>query len=305
MSALILRRHAPDWASAAAEYTRSGRFDASRLLPRDLPHGFPRDVARRIDFWNQEFDVDYFSCRARLAEISLRSCLAVQDAEVVAVGDVREASRKLRSGRYKLCLFVDDDDWFAPNVVSALRGSVLAADVIRWCAPIFRGALVQRSVPTRFPRWSFRLQRYFFRRGGATRRLLNLWNSRKDRDGLDRESINFLVQTNNYAITNSFLSKGGELAAVIDHVRASEHLLHTDFSIASLPGPVLSLTNKHPCAVTQLPALHGAADSTCFRDRVERFLAEGEQQDLPEAFQWAAGLIAETLDLFSEVLATR
>ncbi len=304
--AIIVRRHSPDWSGLAARFAETRQYDGGEFLPDPLPPGFPGNMVELIALWNESFTLDFFRCRARLAEIALSSCHAVDGARTLDVGRLPEVGRALSERTASVCLFVDDDDWFSPRLAAELRDADLTGHAVRWSAPIFRGALIPRRVHRRWPRCSVR-------GGRLVRKLLLSSMVRAARhlrgangtDGLPVESIKFLFQTNNYGITPRLMRCHPRLDDVVDHVHASRLFDRRPFAlrVVTLPGQVWSLTNKHPCSATRLALVSAQAEpQAAVRWGVERFVQQGRALRFPANYAWSRPLVARTLDLFEEAL---
>jgi hypothetical protein len=303
MKAYIVRRHRLDWASHAARFKETGGYDPAAFLPDPAPPGFPDQMRACIDLWNAELAVDFFACRAALAEVSRRSCMAVRGAELVERSALPEVVAAMRGDPRSVCLFVDDDDWYAPHLVEALPWSLAYTDAVRWSDLLFNGRLLYRSVQRHFPRLAFKLRDLRSQDPLRYARLPQplLWGGQY---GLPVKAIDWLFQTNSYALTGRFLRRGHDLAEVIDHVHASGYFKGRRLGIRSLPRQVLSATNKHPCSATHLAmAVSGEDPRRALRAWVEGFVADGRAQEVPGELAWLRPLVEETLALFEAALA--
>jgi len=258
-----------------------------------------------IALWNESFALDFFRCRARLAGIALSSCHDVDGARTLDIGRLPEVERALTESTASVCFFVDDDDWYSPRLVAELRDADLTGHAVRWSAPIFRGELVHRSVHRRWPRCSVRGGRIVRKLPrsmvGTARRLRGATST----SNLRMEWIKFLFQTNNYGITPRLMSRRAALDDVVDHVHASRFFDCRPFAlrVVTLPGKVLSITNKHPCSATRLAVVSARSEPRrAMRSHVERFVLQGRALRFPSNYAWSRPLVARTLDLFEEAL---
>lgn len=106
----IVRRQSPDWGALGDEYFQQAR-EFEQLV--SLPEGFMRQL---VECWNRCFSVAYFDVRQQLKEIAERNLLRVHDTVMCELDDFHPGDF---AGRY--LLFIDDDDWYAPDLVARLK----------------------------------------------------------------------------------------------------------------------------------------------------------------------------------------
>ena len=299
---LIVPRQSPPWAKISEQYVSSGRYRAELFIPSELPPGFPNDLERRIDLWNTTFRLDFFSCRARLAQIALESWDAVDNAVIPADTDPQSIATLARESPETLVCYVDDDDWFAPNLAIMLREHVnQRATAVRWGAPLFNG------------KWQFR----FVPRVGS-RQFVSLYRKARANPKLERvyrRTIAMLpgphsvvpagniLYTNNYALTQRFLDHYPTFSPAADHCHATDLFLSNNLPLQSLPTLLLSLTNKHPCSAGVLSyAATGEDPKRTLRQYVKQYVTSGTRVTMPRKLGWARRLIGQTVELFSEAL---
>src|SRR5262245_40399233 len=105
---LIVLRQSPDW----SRITRQEYVEHSREFCRSI--GRPLDQMNDIvDLWDSTFEVSYFEARQQMKEIARSNLTAVSNAELVELDAFRS------DGARPIC-FVDDDDWFAPDLAKHL-----------------------------------------------------------------------------------------------------------------------------------------------------------------------------------------
>lgn len=300
----IVPRRTPDWQRLAEDFRRDGRCDERDYIPEVLPPGFPHDLAARIDLWNRTFKVDFFSCRARIAEIARSSWAAVGAAEQLHDRLSLQRATQEPPGVGRRFLFVDDDDFFAPDLPARLEPRVdRRADIVRWAAPIFNGEWRVRLQPRAAPRTLVSLYQYARSRRvpeAIYRRLVELLPQDPACPMVPAEKILF---TNNYAVTERYLRLFNDLACVTDHVDASRLAMVSRLRIQSQPRLMLSVTNKHPCSAGLIGRAGGGQDAPDrLRRQVEDYVRRGRASPTPHALAWAKPFVDDTLDVFETAL---
>jgi hypothetical protein len=301
----IVPRRTPDWRALSDGFRRNGRYTERDFIPEVLPPGFPGDLAARIDLWNDTVKLDFFTCRARLADIAQASWADVEGATLLSDHVALQAQALAPGTGRRRFLFVDDDDWFAPELPMLLEPEVASgAAIVRWAAPVFDGG------------WKVRLQGRF-----APRLLVRAYlyaRSRPILGAVYRRAVGWLPQdpncrlvpgdhvlyTNNYAVTERYLRYFNDLTCVADHSDASKLALVSRLRIQSRPRLMLSVTNKHPCSagvLGSLGPLDGGAGAR-LRQRVAGYVRRGRASPVPRALGWATRLAGQSLDLLESVL---
>jgi hypothetical protein len=300
----IVPRHTPDWQRLSDDFRRDGCCNERDFVPEVPPPGFPEDLTARIDLWNQAFKVDFFTCRARIAEIARSSWTAVSGAGLLqdraslqrAVQEPPELGRRF--------LFVDDDDWFAPDLPARLEpGLASRAAIVRWAAPVFNGEWQVRLQPRFAPRTLVRLYLYARSRPvpeAIYRRLVDLL---PQEPACPLTPADHILYTNNYAVTERYLDLFNDLDCVADHSDASKLAIVSRLRIQSLPRLVLSATNKHPCSAGVIGRIGiGTGRSQRLRHFVEGYVRRGRKCVTPASLAWAKQLVDETLSVFEAAL---
>ena len=67
-----------------------------------------------VDLWDATFEITYFETRQRMKDIAATALRSVRDATLA------ESTGFKADGHWPVC-FVDDDDWFAPDLAEHLR----------------------------------------------------------------------------------------------------------------------------------------------------------------------------------------
>lgn len=118
-------RESPDWAGLARDHAAGVPIAPERYAkPRGIP-SFPQDIVALIARWDALARVPFFACRAALAAIAGANLRRVRGAEVIAYQDADAWCAAAGDGPFVL-FFCDDDDWFAPDLVSRLERLDLA-----------------------------------------------------------------------------------------------------------------------------------------------------------------------------------
>src|SRR5580700_9061790 len=107
---VIAVRQSPDWSTI----DRDDFFRQSREFCRYAE--FPLDMIERyVDLWDRTFLTSYFHTRERMKRIAAANWASVGDAQVLMgpweANDLPDDA---------WVAFVDDDDWFKPDIASAL-----------------------------------------------------------------------------------------------------------------------------------------------------------------------------------------
>ena len=200
--------------------------------------------------------------------------------------------------------FVDDDDWFSPElnrVLTRLAGPGWHA--VRWAGPVFNRNLAARFTPEVFSKTFVRAYRAYGDApllGRVYQQFVRL--AARD-DGVETVPADLLFMTNNYAINGRFVREMHSLDCVRDHIEASRLFMRADFRVQTLSGAWLSLTNKHPCSAGVLGiAMQAHHPERSLRSYVETFAREAAVTPVPPNLGWAESYIRATASLFAEAL---
>jgi len=275
-------------------------------MPAVRPIGFPSDIVKRIDLWNSLFAIDFFSIRCRLAEIAVRSWEAVRGASIVSFDNIPEVINAMIEGSDAVVCFVDDDDWFAPNLHQRLE--IVASGscrhhAVRWAGAMYDGSMRNRFGPSLFAKPAVSLYRLI--RGNSiseavVRRLILFWTKDSPMPVLPAD---LLFMTNNYGITSRFVREMHSVACVTDHVEASRLFLKANVRVKTLPHDWLSLTNKHPCSAGVIGYITERKDpSNALVRHVDEFVKQTKAVQLPDVLDWSRAYIDETRQLFEAAL---
>lgn len=270
MKIAFVMRQSPDWGVLAADYEAGGQIDPCRYKPQpDLP-GFPPRIEESIAAWNQRFELNYFRCRQRLKEITLGLMAGMPDSELLAQSSLAAGAETLRNSR-TLLFYMDDDDWFAPDIRERLQGLDLG-DIDVAVFPLVR---IGQPVYT------------FIRQAEPARIVIG-----------ERLNFRFRYQTNNYGVVLERMAPDS-WAALKDHSDASRYAdLHnlTDGYFDR----IISATSKTPCSATALATVlklqkHSAAI-------VRRYVDALRATAIPDGVSWLRAPLRQTVELFDAVV---
>ncbi len=108
---VVVQRQTLDWSTiSVAEFKESSKaFCRLWGKPEDL-------VYRMMQLWDETFEVGYFETRQRVKDIAERNIRSLVDIEYVPYQGYSNIPEE--QGFY---LFIDDDDWFSPNISEVIR----------------------------------------------------------------------------------------------------------------------------------------------------------------------------------------
>jgi hypothetical protein len=263
---ILVLRQSPDWGALARDFSRRLPIDPARFTPPMPVPGFPQNVAELIARWNAQMAVDFFSCRARLTEISKSTIARSPD---VVRSDYREVDR-LTHPNNAVLFFHDDDDWFAPDM----------AEVVSQIPPNGHDVCVFPLVRV----WTDTFT--FVRVGQDARSIIGR-----------RQNFHFRYQSNNYGL-NGRICDSETLRAMKDHVIASDYAnkrgLHDCYV-----DRIVSVTAKTPCAASMLTSLFAPAANA--KEIVRSYVDTLRALAIPVGFEWIAEGLGGLIDLFSQV----
>ncbi len=254
-------------------YRRTGSVDPGRYVPDHAIAGFPARVDRLIDTWNKRFAIDYFSCRAAIADLSACNVAAARCGTSVAFDEYALVAERAARSSF-LLFFYDDDDFFDPALFDRIQPLAdLAVDTHVF--PLFR---VHNDLLT-------------FVRDGQDADFV--WGRRKNFD--------FRFQSNNYGISSRICSQP-MMRQMKDHVEASAYAQAAGLS-EQLYSFAVSATVKTPCSASVLPGILDnpkgfKRDMLAFADRFQR-------PDLPLEYAWLSAPLAAMAQMFRATAAKR
>ncbi len=269
-SVVLMRRHSPDWTTLAEDYHRGRPIDTRRYVPDHEIAGFPPQIDELIDRWNKHFAIDYFTCRAKLAELSTQNVAAIRRSESLSYVE-REAVVELAHEKEFLLFFHDDDDLFADDLFERVS-PIATVDVDTHVFPLVR---VHADLFT-------------FVRDGSSAEFV--WGPTKPFD--------FRFQSNNYALSSRICTED-VLREMKDHVEASRYAQSHGMSERVYPY-VISATVKTPCSASILP---GLSNMRKFRNGMLAFADRFANPNLPPRYRWLQAPLPAMAELFRAAAA--
>lgn len=258
----ILVRETLDWENASYSDLRD---DAIRTL---------------AGLWDNTFTLRFTQCRAAIKYSTFAFFAEIDDAEILASSDMAQVS----FGDDDLLLVADDDDWYRPDVFTALRKrQVTQHQAALWPDGVF-GYHICWDTPTQV--W-----------------LEECLRQPKLRPLSDGRAYS-AVKTNNYMVTRRLMpgSLTDIAAAVMSHEHAAQALTEPGTDVM-LCEEILSLVNRHPCSYLVLNyGMEGQPSRERLKALVSRYVQESAYLSLPEVVSWAQPYIASMRQLFVKVL---
>jgi hypothetical protein len=251
----IVLRPTLDWSRLTREEYRAHSRDFCRSIGR------PADQMNElVDLWDVSFRISYFETRQRMKDLAISNLTKVRNAHLVDIGAFAVADA------CAIC-FVDDDDWFAPDLGEHL-------DLASEC-----DGFIWTHVAVGFLTGPYPLQSW------------------------PAGTSELLCYTNNYAVSAEYARAHG-IDHVAQHWLADEAF--RSLRIRPVPFR-LSVANKHPASVVALERhLEGQFTPAKLRDVVATFVRGTRALDerMFDGIEWARPLIAAAGNHFEQVLAS-
>lgn len=197
----VVLRNSPNWLSYNDQQSRD--FCARFSLPENTILDF-------ISIWDSALDIDYRHFRHIMKDTALTNFKQVQDSIFLEHAEFRTFTLK----HDDLIVFVDDDDWLAPDLFTRLREALHGDDGAKWgsirVGPVFS-------------------------------------HLREGRHGVFyARPIDHVLYTNNYAVTGSSVMRVG-IEQLFEHRDAQRQFDVGAYRPKTIP-LYLSAANKHPCS---------------------------------------------------------
>lgn len=251
----IVLRQSPDWLS----------FDPEDSRPFCLQSGVPETTV--IDFitiWDASLPIGYREFRHALKAIALKNFAAVKGACLI---DFQTLEERLLPEDARVT-FVDDDDWFAPNLFERLLEK-RSGDGFKWGSAAL--GFVSRALHEQ-------------RVGGL----------------LTMRKIDTRIYTNNYVVSGQCLARLGS-DVLFQHYSAQQALTEHRFLPVTI-NEYLSCTNKHPASTMAAQFFLTSEDFRRDpRAEIERFAQRIAAVTLTEAE--GIGWIGPALEEFKSLIA--
>mgnify|MGYP001213433663 CR=1 FL=1 len=255
---IVAVRHSPDWLGLTDEDTR-------RFLKR---HGIRETLlVEFIAIWDAMMKVDYRTFRHEIAALSRANFAAVAGARVLS----HEALRQETPPPDALVVFVDDDDWLAPDLFDVLaREAPKPVNGVWWGSILVGPQLTGLDAYLNDP-------------------------------VIELRPLERVIYTNNYAVTGRALKWHG-YGRLFEHYHADRRFRKFWWPPKKVP-LYLSAASKHPCSTVvvqflmERPEFH--ADPRRF---VVRYAEQLAQTQIPPAYGWLAAPVAAVQDLVDRAL---
>lgn len=263
----IVIRQSPDWKTqtyADLENTRA----------------FCKSIGRREDFiidfiklWDRTFTTSFFATRQAMKEISLENFKAVNSATLVQIDGVRAV---LHPNAFYL--FIDDDDWYDPNIVNYLH----AFDPSKCATILWRQATLTDDFE--YPR-----DGYFWSNNYAVSGSYLLHRKKN----LDAVSQHFHAQgTFNCPNLTHRRRRIGLRTVAVKLIRPGyQYIIRND--------RCWSVKNEHPASTVALERLGDHATPDDLRALVRKTIEAARQRIFPPELHWAHPLFERVVEFFS------
>jgi hypothetical protein len=239
----IVLRDSPNWLSYNDQQSRD--FCTRFALPENTIMDF-------ISIWDAALDVDYRHFRHVIKDTALASFRNVHESIFLERADFRALALEPDD----LVVFVDDDDWLAPDLFIRLRDGPGGHDGAKWgsirVGPIFSASPEIQAHGVLFPR-----------------------------------PIDQVLYTNNYTVTGRLLLRVG-VERLFEHRDAQRQLDARAYRPETIP-QYLSAANKHPCSTMAALFFLNFEPFRCDpRAVICRFADALAQSSLDQNTQWVA-----------------
>ena len=256
---VVVQRQTLDWGNIS-----DARFKESSKSFCQL-WGKPEDLVYRMkQLWDDTFGIGYFETRQAVKSIAESNIHSLRDIEYVPYCGYNNIPDE--AAYY---LFIDDDDWFSPDIAAVIRGiDRNQYDGILWHIGIIGSPKLDEAVLI----WGM---------GGR-------------------------CMTNNYALSSDWLDGLRRLPEVLQHAPAVKTFSQLDRKLQL--DRVLSVTNKNPCSSVSLEkGLQGDFSKQRMFQLVKSYVEKMKriQPEQLKQLAWAAPYIDETIAVFEKILMSR
>jgi hypothetical protein len=264
---LFVLRQSPDWHGLAADFKQGREIDPVRFRPPGFVPGFGRNLVDTIGLWNSHMAVDFFSCRARLKDMSDDSISKISNARRISYLDVENFGPEIKD---YVVFYHDDDDWFAPDMAQTLE-EVLPEN---YDVCVFPQILISTN--------SFTMAR--------------ARPPEKPQIVIGRHIIfSHRYQTNNYGL-NGRVCDSEALLGMKDHVYASEYANEHGLRDVYIDR-IISATTKTPCSARGLSEVFREPEKAA--GRIHAYVDGLKAVKIPENMGWIADRVESLIELFS------
>lgn len=266
----IVLRQSPDWRNqtyADLEKTR----DFCKMV------GKPEDfIIERVRLWDRTFTTGFFATRQAMKEISSSNLRTVTGSTLVRIEQVRDVLQPDH-----LYLFIDDDDWYAPDIGKHLSGAdPRTCDAVLWGSAVFGRGI------------TLRMDRVFWTNSYAVSGTFLLQRE----ENLRRVSQHFGAQSTFYGKPRSFLRRLGFRSLL-------RKLFVPAYRTVVTLDRYCSATNKHPASTVVLESLGDNPTADDLRRLIQETVRANRSAIIPPEFLWAKPYVDRVNDFYTHLLA--
>jgi hypothetical protein len=267
----IVVRHSPDWLTFDPESSRA--FCLRCGLPETLVIDF-------MAFWDAAVAINYRQFRFRIKEIAHQTLVGVEGAQIISDAVFRTLVLRGQVPSDALIVFIDDDDWLAPQLFARLRELAPAAagvDGFKW-GSVLMGRTFHLALDADA---NFALHPTLLLR-----------------------PIHGGIATNNYAVSGAALRRLG-IDTLFEHDRAHVQFESGRFAPDTV-AQYLSCANKHPASSVSAFLLWGSEDFRRDpRADIERWADGVMSVRLPVDLGWMAAPQQQLAALLADTVGSR
>jgi hypothetical protein len=299
---VIVVRNAPDWSKSANLWLTQKKIDPRLFLPDPLPASFPKNVQELIEVWNRNFNIDFFSIRLRIKQLSYDQFGKMSADTVITQSEFESDLENWTSN--SILFFTDDDDFAHPNLFEKTRRLVGHSNLcIRWSSISLSKEIENRRVEQIFPRLRPWVQYQAELRPNKFGFLKPLVESKANIPGVKNALVYFPLHTNNYLMYFTDKSRL-RVQNFIDHVSASKIIWQSPIKVESLEREWLSFTNKHPASISAFGLMiKGANNDDEIKSRMANYIASHQSLVIPDSLSWIEPIHRNICEIYRHLLA--
>lgn len=299
---IIVVRNAPDWSKSANLWLTEKRIDPALFLPSPLPASFPTNVQYLIEVWNKNFNIDFFSIRQRIKELSYEQFGRMKADHVITQTQFESDLNRWTSN--SILFFSDDDDFAHPDLFDKTCGLVRHSNLcIRWSSISLSRGIENRRVERILPRIRPWVQYQAQLRPNKLWFLRSLFQSRANIPGVKNALAYLPLHTNNYLMHFSDTSRL-RVQDFVDHISASKVIWRSPIKVKSLEREWLSFTNKHPASISAFGLMiKGAKNDGEIKTRMGKYVAAHQSLIIPNDIAWMEPIHRNICDIYVNLLA--
>lgn len=258
MKNYIVQRSRMDWPNFDVEVSK--KFCVAASLPENTVVDFVR-------LWDRYFSIDFRTVRHEIQEMSLGNIKAIEESILITIEEFDDLRLSRAIQPDDMALFIDDDDWVAPDIFTKLNIETRHAGVI-W-GSVFLGR--------------YAVDTHFEKAGGPV---------------LQKRIQDKNVYTNNYAVSGRAILECWGDRDYREHIVADAAEKSGKWC-PTIVSDYLSIANKHPCCTVSAYVNMVSADFRADpRPFVKKYAFDLEQVDTPPELLWSRGNISKLANLF-------